>query len=123
MRLEPSIPVIPRTANAPIDIGGQTRDTGTMVVLCVATGNRDAAIWTDPHAFDAGRFAVRDAPRLLSFGTGAHFCLGSSLARMTIDEALTGMAAQPLRLAIDPDDVEWKLVLGRSPVSLPVAAV
>lgn len=120
MRVEPSIPLIPRTASAPIEIGGRLRDAGTMVALSVASGNRDPAVWSAPDVFDVDRFVAPDAPRLLSFGSGTHYCLGANLARMTLEETVRGVAEHPVTLAGDPVALEWKQVLGRSPAALPV---
>ena len=120
MRYEPSIGIIPRTVAAPLDIGGVTRPAGTMVLLSVLMGNRDPAVWERPDAFEIERFTRPDAPRLFSFGTGPHYCLGASLARMTLEETVTGFAARDVRPLGDVESVEWRLVLGRSPASLPV---
>ena len=68
MRYEPSISVIPRTAAAPVDIGGVTRPAGTMALLSVLMANRDAAAWERPDTFDVDRFRRPETPRLLSFG-------------------------------------------------------
>jgi len=122
MRYEPSISIIPRTVAAPLPIGGVTRPAGTMVLLSVLMANRDPAVWKRPDEFDVDRFAQPDAPRLLSFGTGPHYCLGASLARMTLEETAKGFAACDVRPAGDVENVEWRLVLGRSPAALPVFA-
>ena len=58
----------------------------------------------------------------MSFGIGTHYCLGAALARMTLEEAVREVfatARQP-RAAADLAGVEWRQVLGRSPVALPV---
>ena len=120
MRYEPSIALIPRTVAAPLDIGGVTRPAGTMVLLSVLMANRDDATWDRPDVFDIDRFTRPDVPRLLSFGTGPHYCLGANLARMTLEETVAGFATRDVRPAGDLDAVEWRLVLGRSPASLPV---
>jgi cytochrome P450 len=120
MRYEPSIGIIPRTVAEPLEIGGIERPTGTPVLLSVMTGNRDPAVWERPDAFDVGRFTRPAAPRLLSFGTGPHYCLGANLARMTLEETVGGIVARDLRPVGDLEDVAWRQVLGRSPVTLPV---
>jgi len=48
------------------------------VMLLIGAGNRDPLRFDAPDRFDAGR-AERST---LSFGAGAHFCLGAALARM-----------------------------------------
>jgi len=121
IRYEPSIPFVPRTLAEPVEIGGTERGTGAMVFLSTASANRDATTWVEPDVFRPGRFAERDAPRLLSFGSGPHYCLGAALARMTLEEVVTAVAAgPPLSPTFDLADVEWHEVLGRSPVALPV---
>ncbi|HET6874135.1 MAG TPA: cytochrome P450 [Acidimicrobiales bacterium] len=119
MRFEPAIPAFPRTALEPIEIAGVERPAGTLVMLAVGSANRDPEVYADPDRFDVRRFSSPDIPRPLSFGTGPHFCLGSNLARMIMEEVIARFAASDLRLDGDPDRVEWRSVLGRGPVSLP----
>jgi cytochrome P450 len=77
-------------------------------------------VWDRADDFVLDRFEQPGAPRLLTFGAGAHYCLGANLARMTLAEAVRGLIENPCDLAVDPADVEWRMVLGRSPVSLRV---
>ena len=93
-----------------------------MVFLSTASANRDDAVWGDPDTVRPARFAEPDASRLLSFGSGAHYCLGAALARMTLEEVVSGFAAvgEHVRPAEELDDLEWRYVLGRSPARLPV---
>jgi cytochrome P450 len=51
---------------------------GDKVAMIYTSANRDDAVFTDPHAFDI----TRDPNPHLSFGIGAHFCLGAHLARL-----------------------------------------
>jgi cytochrome P450 len=120
MRYEPSIELIPRTTTAPVEIGGAQRPAGTMVLLSVVTGNRDPAVWEDADSFELKRFTRPSAPRLLSFGTGLHYCLGANLARMTLEETVAGFVTRDITPAEDLQAVQWRRVLGRSPASLRV---
>lgn len=120
MRVEPSITAIPRTVAAPLEVGGVKRPAGTVLLLSLTAANRDAAVWADPESFVPTRFAEPEAPKLLSFGMGPHVCLGAHLARMTLDHVALGLAERELRLSGSPDEVEWKVVLGRSPSALEV---
>jgi cytochrome P450 len=124
MRFEPSIPLIPRTAIAPIDLYGTTIPAGSMVLLCIASACRDASAWPAPDRFDPERFTRPGTPRLMNFGAGAHYCLGTSFAKVAVEECVrAALAAQPvLRLAEDPADIAWRRVLGRSPERLLVNA-
>jgi cytochrome P450 len=120
IRYEPSISVVPRTATEALEVGGIERPVGTMVFLSTASANRQAAVWGDPDVVRPARWADPSVPKLLSFGSGAHFCLGAALARMTLEEVVEGWSAagDHLSPAVDLDRVEWRSVLGRSPASL-----
>ena len=123
MRLEPSIPAIPRTALAPIDLHGTTIPAGSMVFLCLAAACRDESAWPEPDQFDPDRFTRPDTARLLNFGAGTHYCLGTALAKISVEESLRAVLAAdtPLRLTEDPADIPWRQVLGRSPARLLVS--
>ena len=118
MRLEPSIPIIPRTAVAPVELHDTSIPAGSMVFLCLAAACRDGSAWSDPDSFDPDRFTGPDTPTLLNFGAGAHYCLGTALAKIAVTECVRAVVAvdPPLRLGEDPLDIPWRQVLGRSPV-------
>ena len=73
-----------------------------------------------PRRSDRPDSPTQTLPRLLSFGSGAHYCLGAALARMTLEEVVSGFAAvgDRVRPAEELDDLEWRYVLGRSPARL-----
>ena len=125
MRMEPSIPYIPRTAVAPIDLYGDTIPAGSTVFLCLASAGRDASAWREPDHFDPVRFLRPDTPRLPNFGAGTHYCVGHALAKIAVEESVRAVLAAdhpPMRLAEDPADIPWRLVLGRSPARLLVTS-
>jgi cytochrome P450 len=94
-----------RYANRPQDIGGVAIPEGGRVLLSYPAANRDPEVFTDPDVFDVRR---PDADRLLSFGVGAHFCLGAQFARREVRTMLTRLSQEltHLELAGDP---EWAL--------------
>ena len=49
-----------------------------LVMLNLAAANRDPTVHPDPERFDIGRRNIQ----VLSFGFGAHFCIGANLARL-----------------------------------------
>jgi cytochrome P450 len=120
LRLQPSIGVLPRTVVEPVEVAGTLCAPGTFLCLATSSANRDPSVWDRADDFVLDRFEKPGAPRLLTFGMGAHYCLGANLARMTLAESVRGLVENPSDLAVDPADIEWRMVLGRSPVSLPV---
>jgi cytochrome P450 len=120
MRLEPSIPIIPRTALAPIELHDSTIPAGSMVFLCIAATCRDETAWREPDQFDPDRFTRPDTAKLPNFGAGAHYCLGTALAKISVEESLRAVLAAdpPLRLTEEPAEIPWRQVLGRSPSRL-----
>jgi cytochrome P450 len=91
-----------RTATRDVELGGQKLRAGDKVTHWYPSANRDEAVFAD-----AGRFDVRRAPNPhLSFGHGAHHCLGASLARTEIAVVLEAVLARWSEVELD-GAVEW----------------
>jgi cytochrome P450 len=120
LRLQPAIGILPRTVVQPLEVAGRACAPGTLLCLVTASANRDPAVWERPDDFVLERFERPDAPRVLTFGAGPHYCLGANLARMTLAEAVRGLVQNRCAPARDLAQTEWRMVLGRSPASLPV---
>jgi cytochrome P450 len=115
MRVEPSLGFVPRTLVEPVVLDVEI-PAGSLLLLCSASANRDETHWDRAGSFDVRRFAVPGAPRVLTFGAGAHHCLGAALARLTVEEGVGAVLdLGPLHAAEDQDAVPWRIVLGRSP--------
>ena len=118
MRHSPIASATMRAATEAVDLADVVIPEGTMVIVNTAATNRDPAIYADADRFDITR---RDAPPILTFGAGAHYCLGANLARVELAEALkavTGRIASPRRTGPAP----WKPMTSLSgPTSLPIA--
>lgn len=67
-----------RTATRDLQIGDQEIAKGDKLVVYYGAANRDPAVFDDPHVFDI----TRSPNPHLAFGTGAHFCAGSHMARL-----------------------------------------
>ncbi len=69
-----------RTATRDVEMGGQQIKAGDKVVMWFASGNRDEAVFADPYRLDLTRYPNEH----MTFGKGAHTCLGANLARLEI---------------------------------------
>ncbi|MEO4041379.1 cytochrome P450 [Hoeflea sp. CAU 1731] len=98
LRYEPSVGSIARVVLEPLDIGGVAFKPGALVQLSMLSAQRDERIFADPQRFDIRR---EDHPRWsVSFGMGAHRCLGEALARAELEEALAALARKLPNLAL-----------------------
>src|SRR5690606_4465277 len=70
-----------RYAAEDTEVNGLEVPAGGRVLLSYPSANRDEDVWPDADVFDVRR---ADADKLISFGMGAHFCLGSQFARREI---------------------------------------
>jgi cytochrome P450 len=86
LRFEPITPFTARICTAQIEHRGVVFPAGTIVAICAERANRDQESGDE---FDTAR---DDGGRLLTFGAGPHFCLGSNLARAELEEAITFLA-------------------------------
>jgi cholest-4-en-3-one 26-monooxygenase len=78
-----------RTALADTELGGVKIKKGQRVVMVYRSANFDEEVFDDPMAFNI----MRDPNPHVGFGgTGAHYCIGANLARMTIDLMFNAIA-------------------------------
>jgi cytochrome P450 len=82
LRLRPTTPKIKRRAEADLTVAGHAIPKDALVVLDVATANRDPRLFgTDAEEFNPDRRLGEDVARWgLSFGGGPHQCPGRSVA-------------------------------------------
>ncbi|WP_409239976.1 cytochrome P450 [Streptomyces sp. PA5.6] len=88
-----------RTTTRDTTLGGVALPAGRRLFVLFGSGNRDE------DAFDApDQVRVDRAPnRHLSFGHGAHFCIGAPLARTEVQKLLAGLAARLPNLSLSPE--------------------
>lgn len=85
LRYDPPVQMDGRYVFEDIEIGGVTIPAGSGTMTLIGAVNRDPALVDDPDRFDV----TRADSQVLSFGSGIHFCLGASLARLE-GQALLG---------------------------------
>jgi cytochrome P450 len=87
LRFEPITPFTARLCTEQIEHRGVIFPVGTIVAICAERANRETEAG---EVFDIT--AQRTGERVLTFGAGAHFCLGQNLARAELEEALGFLA-------------------------------
>lgn len=70
-----------RFAQAPTEVAGVEIPQGGRVLLSYPAANRDPGVFVDPQTFLVDR---PDTDRILTFGIGAHFCLGIQFAKREV---------------------------------------
>jgi cytochrome P450 len=95
LRFEPVTPFTARICLEQVEFRDVVFPEGTIVAVCAERANREAP--------DGERFDITAARpgRVLTFGAGAHYCLGANLARAELEEALAFLAPRAPRLALD----------------------
>ncbi|MEO5723981.1 MAG: cytochrome P450 [Ilumatobacteraceae bacterium] len=78
---------------------------GTFLAIGLAEANRDNRVFAEPTTFDITAPAPK-SPQV-TFGSGLHFCLGASLARAELQEALPLLAQRMPDLVLD-GPTRWK---------------
>ena len=84
LRWETPNALIPRMAAKDVRIADVDVRGGDWMLFGITAGNNDPAIFPDPRRFDPSR----DNRHMISFGRGAHFCIGAHLARRELETAL-----------------------------------
>lgn len=76
-----------RTAKTDFELSGVQIRTGDDVALFYPSANRDEEVFDEPYRFDVARTPNHH----LTFGHGAHFCLGANLARLELRAMLAAL--------------------------------
>ncbi len=102
LRYDTSSQMLVRVARTTMELHGSTISEGERVLLLVGSANRDESVFANPDRYDL----ERDTSKLVSFGSGRHFCMGAPLARL---EARIGLGELVRRVAaydIDAEGIE-----------------
>ena len=92
-----------RIAQAPQALHGKQLNPGDRVFLLMNAANRDPRAYPDPDRVDLARNGVPH----LTFGFGAHICLGFPLARLEGQVALPAVLARWKRIELASDSLQW----------------
>jgi len=100
-----------RTALEDTELGGVRIRKGQRLALFYRSANFDEEVFADPYTFNILR---NPNPHLGFGGTGAHYCIGANLARMTIDVMFNAIADHlpDLTAAGDPERLRSSFING-----------
>jgi cytochrome P450 len=101
LRFRSPFPRLVRRAARDVQLGGHAIAANEIVILWVASANRDPTQFPDPDRFD-----IRRTPNPhLAFGHGIHFCLGAPLARLEAKIALGILLQRYPEIAVARDEL------------------
>ena len=110
-----------RILHEPATFGGYQLDVNEEVMIGLAAANRDPEHFSEPERFDVARFAAPPAQHPhLSFGGGAHLCLGAHLARLESQIAIGRLVQRFTDLELVEPKTTWGRSLFRVPARVPV---
>lgn len=116
LRYDSPTQVTARRATADIAVGGKTIAAGDFVVLALGAANRDPEVFPEPDRLDLGRSPNRH----LTFGAGAHYCLGSKLARTEAQMAIGSLLRRFPAFKQDGEAERKTGIVSRGLASLPL---
>ncbi|MFI1463332.1 cytochrome P450 [Nocardia carnea] len=91
------------------ELGGVELPADSHLLLLWGAANRDPAVYSDPDTLDLHRTDHRSH---LAFGRGAHYCIGSALAKLEATAAVTALLDNTRRFAlVESSPPQWLLSL------------
>jgi cytochrome P450 len=118
LRWESPLPGIQRTCARDTEVQGVAIPAGAIILVSMASANRDETRYERPDEFDI----FRPAKTHMAFAFGPHRCLGMHLARMESSVVLEAALDRLPNLRLDPEAKDPHITgeLFRSPLELPV---
>lgn len=101
LRYDTSSQLLARAVVEDLEFYGTTVPAGDVLILLAGSANRDERVFESPDEYRIGRDI---GSKLVSFGSGAHFCLGAHLARMEARVALTELFKRIRGYEVDEDN-------------------
>lgn len=101
LRYDTSSQILARTVAQDLTMYDTTVPEGDVLLLLPGSANRDDRVFVDPDEYRIGR---EIGSKLVSFGSGAHFCLGAHLARMEARVALSELFSRIRSYQVDEDN-------------------
>lgn len=103
LRFDSPVQRMGRIAREPLDFGGTHIPAGDRVFLVMGAAHRDERAFPEPDELNL----LRDEEKPLSFGIGAHYCVGAALGRMEAEIAIGELLRRAPRLALAEPGLRW----------------
>jgi cytochrome P450 len=104
LRFDAPVQFAPRVPIEPVELEGVTLPQELPIMLALGAANHDARRYDRPDVLDV----TRPDPKPLSFGGGAHYCVGAALARLEAKHAFEQLVTKTQSLALVTENPEWK---------------
>ena len=99
------------------DLHGKTLRPGERVFAMINMANQDPAVFDNAQHFDI----ERKPNRHLTFGYGAHFCMGAALARLEGEVTFPRLVQRLPKLRLAAEPIDWHAtIIMRGPRVMPV---
>lgn len=103
VRYESPVQLLARTALEDFEFNGTQIKRGQMVMMLPGAANRDPEVFEQPERFDITRSGVRP----MSFGHGAHICIGMALAQLEAQIAIETLLRRLPSLRLTTPTPDW----------------
>jgi cytochrome P450 len=117
LRYDPPVKSTQRIASEDVELRGKQIRKGDRIRWFIASANRDRDAFDNPDVFDI----TRQPNAHVSFGGGAHYCLGATLARVEGQEVFRALVERFPTMRVATDQLEYQpSIQFRSLRALPV---
>jgi cytochrome P450 len=104
LRFDSPQKTIQRIAMGDVELRSKCIRRFDRIRIVISSANRDPEKFADPDRFDMSR-----SPNAhLSYGSGAHHCIGAPLARLQTQEALAALARRYSRIHLEEESLEYQ---------------
>lgn len=104
LRYDSPVQMTTRFAMEDMEFAGTDILRGTGIFFVLGSANRDPNAFENPDRLDIRR----EVGRIMSFGMGIHFCLGSQLARLEGEIAFATLARELPGMYLAADMPQWR---------------
>ncbi len=103
LRADSPVQLNVRAVLEPVEMFGASYSRGDSFVVLQGSANLDESVYDDPNRFDVRRFVSPEQTPPLSFGWGAHHCLGAHLARAEGEIVFSSILSEFDNVELDTD--------------------